>query len=189
MISDPIVRPIVTSNFITQVSTSHLLLALRLVVSKRCSMERSVKFVPQILKCLHLIRSLIPRVLTLCHNSTGYMYSSTRWISFIYMLTTSTLRPIRINSHLFHIQYKFSRYIRHYDYDRRARMKPACFFSLWHSLDLMYTRLMFKMFVDILPWNVKSRWFTTLADADVRLKLKLFQTETHQLAIVLVHLD
>lgn len=78
VISDSIVWPIIAPNFIAQITTSHLLLAFSLVVSKRRSMKSRIELVPQIFKRFHFVSSLVARILTLCHYATRYMYGSTR---------------------------------------------------------------------------------------------------------------
>lgn len=59
VISDSVVWPIIAPNFIAQISTSHLLLAFSLVVSKRRSVKSRIKLVPQIFKRFHLVSSLV----------------------------------------------------------------------------------------------------------------------------------
>ena len=150
-------------------------------------MECRVKLVPQILKCLCFVCTLIARVLTLGHDASRDMNSSTRRVGFIYMLAACALGSVSVYPNVFHIQDKLSWNIRHhYDYSS-TWMQSTCFFCLWYSLHFMNSWFVLEMFVHILARNVKSCRFTPFINADVALELKLLQFESHQSAIIFVH--
>ena len=173
MISYSIIRPIIAANLVTQITTSHLLFALSLVISKCSSMESSVKLVPQIFKGFCFICALVSWILTLSHNTRWNMYSSTCRVCFVYVLATCPLSSVCVYSNIFHIENKLSRHIWHDNNNCSTWVQSTCFFCLRYSLDFVNSRFVLKMFIDILPGNMKSCWFATFIYTNVSLKLQL----------------
>ena len=188
MVSDAVVGPIISPYFISQVSRPHLFFSSCLLLCKVFSMEHLVHSWSKAFQSFQFVCCLVSGILTLSHYTSRNMHSSASWVSFINVLTASSLRSICVDSNFFHIKSEFIGNFWHHDHNSSTTVDAACLFCFRDPLNFMRPRFMFQVFLNVSSCYLKLARLATPSDTYIRLDVNLLQSPPHQSTVVFVHL-
>ena len=130
---------------------------------------------------------LVAFILVLGFNVGWDMDYTYCWICGVNVLSTCSWGTLRLNYYIFIFNFKISWGIRCYQHSACWTMQPSQFFCLWYSLNLMYTRFIFQIFIYILSFHIIQCIFTAFSNGHISLKLLFLALPTLQPKEVSVH--
>ena len=117
MVCDTIVGPIIGSNFLAEVATTHLRTPDRLVLLVLLSLHHRIDSLVQCLESFLPVLVLVSLVLTLRLDAGRVVDDANSRISRIDVLAASTRSPFRLNCDVLRIDREITRHLRHNNYD------------------------------------------------------------------------